>query len=509
MQPKEIPEAADQWRELETSLEGGAEFAPFWYFGTTKRTQPPDKDFYVLNPKTVLRYEPDIFEYASLFCGQSRSKKFFNEDGYKILKTIQHRSLTIKEIVRELGMNSHETSETIETFLEPLVEESLVLKGKYTIYPHPLPELELSTSPEFSAPYPRAPFYTMIYLTYNCNVKCKHCGLSKDLTMQNLSGSQWVKIFDLLERAGITVVTINGGEPLSHPDSNVILQRLADSPFWVRFFTNGTLLTDEKIEYISRGRNFYLSISLDGSTAQTHDDFRGKKGTFKKVLESFERLNKASSDIMRLAACVIHKNNLDQFEDLLELAVQYNLWGVQFISMNYVGNAQTEGYYVSVQEHPEILENVKELAKKFQDKLFITVQGRGPTLKDIDRPFPKYFGNTFVCNAGVIDWMIDPVGNVFPCEVIVTMKKEMRDKFYLGNITTDTFSDLWNNPKYNVFRGGYKESDLSVCTKCSFYEKCGQKKCRLYSLVTTGDFHGPAYECHFAQEELGIPVQRG
>lgn len=109
-----------------------------------REPNPPDGNFYVLNPKTVLRYDPDIFDDASPFCAQSRSKKFFNEEGYKILKTIQHISLTIREIVSELGEDSTEATEAIEAFLEPLIEERLVLKGKYTTYPQPLPELELA-----------------------------------------------------------------------------------------------------------------------------------------------------------------------------------------------------------------------------------------------------------------------------------------------------------------------------------------------------------------------------
>jgi len=506
--PEERPDAAASWRNLTNSLEGGSEFGAFWRFG---RDQPPQPDgpFYLLNSRTVLRYEPSIFEYASLMCSLTRSKKYFNEDGYKVLRTIKGRSCAAREIAGELGDESDSSIDAIEAFLDPLVEEGLVLKAKYSISPRPPPSQETdSPSSEFPIPYPSAPYFTMIYLTYNCNLKCKHCGLSCDLTMNNLSGSQWVKIFDLLERGGISTVTLNGGEPLLHPDIDIILKRLARSPFWVRVFTNGTVLTDEKVEHISRGRNFYVSISLDGANAATHDDFRGKPGTFEKIIESFERLNRAPSDIVCKAACVIHKKNLDQFEDLIELALQYNLQGVHFVSMNYLGKAQTEGYYISVQKHPEILTSIMDTAKKYEDKLPITIQGRGPTLKDFDRPAPEYFNHTFTCNAGVLDWMIDPVGDVFPCETIVALKKEQRDQFYLGNISSESMSKIWNSPNYHVFRGGYDESNLTMCTQCSFYELCGDKVCRLYALATTGNFDGPAYECRFSQKDLGIPIQK-
>lgn len=503
IQPHEELHAAGQWNDLQISLEGGAEFSPFWYFGAQKKI-PMDEPFYHLHPQAILRYEPTIFKYAILACVQSFFRKFYNEDAYHILKAIQYRAHTATEIAEELGDTSPKSVSAIEIFLDSLVEENLILKGKYLISLESPPEQCISPSFKSSVPYPSAPFYTMIYLTYHCNLKCKHCGLSSTLTRDILPGIEWKKIFYQLERAGIWTVTLNGGEPLSHPDIISILEYLSHSSFWVRLFTNGTLLTDEEITIISRGRNFYLSISLDGANSATHDAFRGKAGTYKRVIDTFERLEKTSSHLMNMIACVIHKKNLSQFEDIMEIALQHGLQGVSFISMNYLGRAQTEGYYISVQEHPEILTSLMDLARKYEDRLFITVQGRGPTLKVADRPFPQYFGHDLVCNAGIMDWIIDPVGDVYPCEIIVALDKESREQFCLGNIVTQSLPEIWNSSGYHLFRGGYKESDLEVCTQCAFYERCGQKKCRLYALATTGNFHGASYECQFSQSDLGI-----
>ncbi len=499
MDPREVKEAAGEWIELNNSLEGGDEFTPFWYFGrNVRRTY---EEMYILHPQVTLRYDPAFFPYGILVHGVGTYPRFFNEDATRILAKIMNIPKSVDNLCDDAESTPH-----VKAFLDELVDKGYVVRGIFNRIGYAISDREpLKTEPatqHFPVPYPVVPHRTMLYLTYQCNVDCKHCGVRKDTSL-HLTGEQWIAVLDKLEKAGVYEITLNGGEPLLHPDIHAILKRISNTRLHCRLFTNGTLL-DTVMDQLYCANNFFLSVSLDGATASVHDDFRGKKGTFSKVIDAFEMLQKAPHDIPRIAACVIHKKNVDQLEDVIELALQYNLWGVGFISMNYFGKARTSGYYLSVQEHPEILENLREISKKYEEKLYISIQGRGPTLKIPERNMPDFYGNKFVCNSGILEWCLDPAGNVFPCEIVVTFTEEQQKQFTYGNMVKQSLSDIWNSKKFALFRGEYSPDDLTACTDCSFYEKCMSKKCRLYALSTTGDFHGPSYECQFSQCDLGI-----
>lgn len=498
MDPQEVPEGAKKWEELNTSLEGGDEFTPFWYFGEFKKGKR--EEMYVLHPQVTLRYDPAFFPYGMLIHGAAPKPRFFNAEGTTLLKKLQ----TPQPL--DALCNAPQDREKVKAFLDTLVEGGYLLRGFYSRIAFAVREREPPGAAEssFPVPYPSVPHHTMIYLTYACNLACKHCGVRRDTSVASLSGRQWSSVLDTLERAGVYRVTLNGGEPLIHPDILEILKRISNSRLYCRLFTNGVFLGGRILDQLCRGNNFFLSVSLDGSRPETHDDFRGKRGTFEKVMNAFELLQKAPRNIPRIAATVIHRKNVDELGDILEIALQYDLWGVGFIAMNYVGETRRTGYYLSVQEHPEILENLRDISKKYEDRLSISIQGRGPTLKIPERNLPNFFENEFVCNSGILEWCLDPSGNVFPCEIVVTFPEAQQRAYTYGNITEQPLSDLWNSRKFHLFRGEYSSDNLAACKGCSFYEKCMTKKCRLYALSTLGDYNGPAYECQFSQYNLGI-----
>lgn len=500
MNEQDTLKASNLWREMNVSLEGGNEFAPFWVYGEAQRSSK--EATYVLHPQCTIRWEPHWFPYGIVYSALGNRQGFCSEEEVKIGLAIKQRPLTIAQIAEELNMQSPEEIAVIEKFVNALVRNSLALTGNrrelsFLSNHDSDPVDNFADLAAFKAPFPSAPLNTAVYLTYDCNVNCIHCGVNRQTHQKSLSGDEWIKVFEKLRKAGVYSLVLNGGEPLAHPDANQILRYLAKSPFYVRLYTNGALIDDEKIDILTKASNFFLSISMDGATAEVHDDFRRKKGTFDRVMRAVEGLRKGNPDLPCLFACVIHKNNMNNLEDVMKLAIEKNMTGLMFISFNYTEYLAKSDYYVSVQQHPEILANLRQTAEKYQDRLLITVQGRGPKLKPVERAIPEYFGHKFVCNSGIIDWTINPVGDVYPCETVLTLSEDKQKQFYIGNIVTQKISDIWNSKGFALFRGEYTEQNLKECPECSHYDKCGAKKCRLYALTSNGDYDGPAFECQF------------
>jgi MoaA/NifB/PqqE/SkfB family radical SAM enzyme len=68
---------------------------------------------------------------------------------------------------------------------------------------------------------------------------------------------------DLLTGLGTSIITISGGEPLLHPDLDIIVRRIRQRGLLAGLITNGYLLVPERIERLNRAGLDHLQISID------------------------------------------------------------------------------------------------------------------------------------------------------------------------------------------------------------------------------------------------------
>lgn len=81
---------------------------------------------------------------------------------------------------------------------------------------------------------------------------------------------------------------------------------------------NGTLITPETAKKMKDSGIKRISVSLDGSTPQTHDAFRGVKNAFKSAIQGIETAKAAGIEFQ--INTTITKTNLDQIPKILSLA---------------------------------------------------------------------------------------------------------------------------------------------------------------------------------------------
>lgn len=169
----------------------------------------------------------------------------------------------------------------------------------------------------------RKPAHLILHVTSRCNARCGMCFVwrrlnkNKDLTLEEIK-----KIAQALP--GLIFLDISGGEPFLRDDLAEILAifEKESSGVYVNLPTNGFL--PEKIEkdiktILQKTRlSISLNLSLDGLAA-THDQIRGVKGGFAKVLETYKRLEPVKRKNSRLSlkiATVISKENFSELENL-------------------------------------------------------------------------------------------------------------------------------------------------------------------------------------------------
>src|SRR5438309_4871566 len=95
-----------------------------------------------------------------------------------------------------------------------------------------------------------------------CNLACTYCNeyddVSKPVDLQVM-----YQRLDRLADLGTTIITISGGEPLLHPDLDLIVAHVRRRGMIAGMITNGYLLTGDRIGRLNRAGLEHLQISID------------------------------------------------------------------------------------------------------------------------------------------------------------------------------------------------------------------------------------------------------
>ena len=110
--------------------------------------------------------------------------------------------------------------------------------------------------------YPTRPIAAHLIPTRRCNLSCAYCNEFDD-NSKPVSTSDLLRRIDLLASLGTGIVTFSGGEPLLHPDLDVLIERIRVRGMIATLITNGYLLTHERIRRLNRAGLDHLQISID------------------------------------------------------------------------------------------------------------------------------------------------------------------------------------------------------------------------------------------------------
>src|SRR5580698_10131289 len=93
----------------------------------------------------------------------------------------------------------------------------------------------------------RHPLLVHIIPIRRCNLACTYCNEFDDFS-KPVDTAEMFRRIDRLGELGTAVITISGGEPLLHPELDLIIARMRKNGILSGMITNGYLLTAERIE---------------------------------------------------------------------------------------------------------------------------------------------------------------------------------------------------------------------------------------------------------------------
>lgn len=182
--------------------------------------------------------------------------------------------------------------------------------------------------------FDRAPFLVIWETTQACGLACRHCRADAQPHRHpdELTTAEAKRLLRDVRRFGPIVFVFSGGDCLKRPDLVELVRygamlglRMAATPATTEL-ASPDLLRRLKDAGLSR-----LAVSLDGSTAAIHDEFRQVEGSFAhglRILETARRLGLSTQ-----VNTVIGRHNLDDVDALCALMGRLGIvfWEVFFL----------------------------------------------------------------------------------------------------------------------------------------------------------------------------------
>ena len=188
--------------------------------------------------------------------------------------------------------------------------------------------------------------YLRISVTDRCNFRCSYCMPSeifnKDYSFikQNkiLSYEEIIQISKILKKVGLNKIRITGGEPLLRKNIDKLIYKLKyeEGINNVSMTTNGSLLTDKKLNELKASGLDSITLSLDTLDSDKITKINGTKKSFNlnKVLEGIEKY----FQVVKTNTVVIKGINDNEVLDIINKMIEVKS-EVRFIEYMDVGES--------------------------------------------------------------------------------------------------------------------------------------------------------------------------
>jgi radical SAM protein with 4Fe4S-binding SPASM domain len=298
-----------------------------------------------------------------------------------------------------------------------------------------------------------APNRMDLSLSYTCNNHCPHCYLPKNIDENGrLTTDEWKQVIDKLWYIGIPQVVFTGGECTLQ--SNLVELVEYAKEFTSGIISNGTRISLNLARKLKKADLDWIQITLETNNEKTHDEMQGRKGAFKETIQGIKNCVKAGL-IVSVNATLTKKNYKD-IKGLINLAKKLKVSAVSTNAIIRAGRGAKVKNEQGIDE--KLLNKIVKEAKEYAHKKGILFNWFLPTCYENMNPVKLGFGERG-CSACSINMMIEPNGDVIPCQSWTSKK--------IGNILEDTWDSIWNNPEsVKIREGKYNKHKCSV-------ENCG------------------------------------
>jgi MoaA/NifB/PqqE/SkfB family radical SAM enzyme len=227
---------------------------------------------------------------------------------------------------------------------------------------------------------------------------------------------------------GIFRFVLTGGEALLDKNLDKLVEALDPMKHLVILDTNGWTFDEEKAKWFAGLGGYKAQISLDSMIEEEHDSFRGKKGSFKRVMRALDASKKANLELL-ISTCIIKDRVFsDEFMNLCAYCKDEDI-PLYVTLAKPVGSARDQDTWVCTKKD---VDQLKFLEDKFNIFTHMTPSygqpGRCITVKGI---------NT-----------VNHDGEIVPCPYM---------DLSIGNVTKEPLKDILDRGMKNSWLGPYRD----------------------------------------------------
>lgn len=341
------------------------------------------------------------------------------------------------------------------------------------------------------AGYARNPLTLFFVINGTCNLRCRMCDVGQQkrdsMFFRNLKGDAaqnfpFERFKSLIDEVRLyrPYIGITTTEPLLYPDIFSAVEHANSRKLQVNITTNGTLI-ERHIDDILKCGLHRISVSIDGPE-HIHDDMRGVKGTYRRVLRGIELLKEEKKRrgltlphvfVSSFICDSNYAHMVEMIENLPHDVIErINIKLMVFTTKEIVAahNRTWGGTYPATVScmpddfRPEAIdvnvlhEQVLEMKRRFGHFCNLYF--------DDDLPFlEKYFyrSQEFLdATRCIMPWF---VSQITASGDLIAMTRCYN--LSLGNIMNQPFADVWNGEKMRSFRRDLKKHGrFPGCARC-------------------------------------------
>jgi len=317
------------------------------------------------------------------------------------------------------------------------------------------------------------PLALLAELTHRCPLRCPYCSNPLELSRASaeLDTGTWCRVFGEAAALGVLQVHFSGGEPLARRDVVELVAHAAKAGLYVNLITSGIRLDTERLARLVEAGLEHVQLSLQDFDPAAGDRIAGLPGAQRAKREAAALVCDAGLPLT--VNTVVHRQNLERLEDLIDLAVGLGAERLEVAHVQYYGWA--------LANRAALLPTREQL-----DKATTTVEAARSRLAGrlvIDYVVPDYYAHRpKACMGG---WArrflnVTPAGKVLPCHAAETLPG-----LDFPTVAEGSLAEIWyHSAAFQRFRGTAWMPE--PCRSCERRE-IDWGGCRCQAFALTGD----------------------
>ncbi len=357
-----------------------------------------------------------------------------------------------------------------------------------------------------------SPFIVFWELTRACMLACKHCRAKaiRKRDPYELTTEECYSVIDELAKFPVKpLIVFTGGDPMMRNDLAEIVEYASRSGFRTAIAFSGTeKATKKRLEELKEAGIARIAISVDGSTADVHDRFRGVRGTFDMSMKIIE--NARAVGIPFQINTTVTRENIYDLPNIAKLCIEKRatMWDVFFVvptgrakaelmptpqdfedilcwlydlsrlGLNVKSSAATHLRRIELMRDRGEMPEVADLYWKLRESL--ESLPRGSCRRIVAGGYGRSMSDGIRRAVGITDgrgmFFISHIGEVYPSGFLPLVA---------GNVREKTLKDIYYHSELFI-KLRNPDNLKGKCGVCEYRYICGGSRARAYAV--TGDY---------------------